>query len=91
MADHVKFPPAKLVGECDAVGGDFADRERAGDVARISVAADIDEREGVKVAVERIEHRGKDAVIPEPPVNDQDFRRTVADRRMPDHSDSLPW
>jgi hypothetical protein len=90
MADHVKFPPAKLVGERNAIGCDFADRECACDVARMAVTADINEGVRVKVAVERIEHRGKYPMIPKPPVDDQNFRGTVADRRMPNHSGSLP-
>src|SRR5206468_2576102 len=85
VADNMKFLPSKLVGECDGIRGHFANRILAGNAARVAVAADVDESEGVAVGVQAVENRCEHPMVPEPSVNDHDFCRAIADCLVPNH------
>jgi hypothetical protein len=89
VTDDVKFPPAQAVGERDAVARDLRDRKMARDILRMAVASDIDEGIGETIAVKRVEERCEYAVVLEPPVNDENFRRPLPDGPVPDHPSSL--
>ena len=85
MTDDVEIVPAKPVGQRNRIGGDLRHGVVAGLVARMAVAADVDEGVGEALRVEVVEHRFERAMIAEPAVDDRDLDGPVAELLVKDH------